>query len=40
LQTNPSLPYYGAEPPFRDHFSWDTFVLVIDRVLRAHRSAL
>jgi hypothetical protein len=39
LQTNPSLPYYGAEPPFRDHFSWDTFVLVIDRVLRACQTA-
>jgi hypothetical protein len=36
LQTNPSLPYYGAEPPFRDHFSWDTFVLIIDRVLHTH----
>jgi hypothetical protein len=40
LQTDPSLPYYGAEPPFRDHFSWDAFVLVIDRVLRARQAAL
>ena len=39
LQTDPSLPYYGTEPPFRNHFSWDTFVLVIDRVLRAHHIA-
>ena len=36
LQTNPALPYYGVEPPWRDKFSWDTFALVVDRVLRAH----
>jgi len=35
LQTNPSLPYYETEPPFRDKFSWDTFALVVDRELRA-----
>ena len=33
LRTDPALPYYGAEPPYRDHFSWDSFVLVIDHVL-------
>jgi len=36
LQTNPSLPYYGTEPPWRNRFSWDAFALVVDRVLRAH----
>ena len=36
LQTNPTLPFYGTEPPWRDKFSWDTFALVVDRVLRAH----
>ncbi len=35
LQTNPSLPYYGFEPPYRDVFSWDVFALVVDRVLQA-----
>lgn len=34
LQTDPSLPYYGSEPPFRNRFSWDMFVLVIDQYLR------
>jgi len=36
LQTNPSLPYYKTEPPWRNRFSWDAFALVVDRVLRAH----
>src|ERR671934_239597 len=36
LRTNPRLPYYGAEPPYRDGFSWDTFALVVDRALRAY----
>jgi hypothetical protein len=36
LRTNPRLRYYGAEPPYRDGFSWDTFALVVDRALRAH----
>ena len=36
LQTEPSLTYYGSEPPSRDYFSWDTFVLVIADVLRTH----
>ncbi len=33
LQTDPSLPFYGSEPPFRHRCSWDMFVLVIDRYL-------
>lgn len=33
LQTAPTLPYYGSEPADRDYFSWDAFVVVIDRVL-------
>jgi hypothetical protein len=36
LRTNPRLPYYGAEPPYRDGFSWDTFALVVDRALHAY----
>jgi len=40
LQTNPSLPYYGAEPPWRDKFSWDAFALVVDKVLQAHAHKL
>jgi hypothetical protein len=36
LRTNPRLPYYGAEPPYRDGFSWDTFALVVDRALRTY----
>jgi hypothetical protein len=36
LRTNPRLPYYGAEPPYRDGFSWDTFALVVNRALRAY----
>ncbi len=35
-ETNPTLPFYGTEPPWRDTFSWGTFALVVDRVLRAH----
>ncbi len=38
LRTDPKLPYYQSEPPYRDRFSWDTFVLVIDRVLLARQS--
>lgn len=37
LRTNATLTYYGSAPAYRDHFSWDAFVLVIDRVLRAHQ---
>jgi hypothetical protein len=36
LRTNPRLSYYGAEPPYRDGFSWDTFALVIVRALHAY----
>jgi hypothetical protein len=36
LRTNPRLPNYGAEPPYRDGFSWDTFALVVDRALHAY----
>jgi len=39
IRTNPRLPYYLAEPPYRDVFSWDIFVLVIDRALREHMRA-
>lgn len=38
LRTDPSLPYFGSEPPNRDFFAWDSFVSVIDVVLRQRRS--
>ncbi len=38
LRTSPSLAFYTTEPPYRDVFSWDAFVLVVDEVLR-QRSA-
>jgi hypothetical protein len=36
LRTNPRLRYFGAEPPYRDGFSWDAFALVVDRALHAY----
>ena len=33
LETNPTLPDYGAEPAWRDTFSWDMFALVVDQTL-------
>jgi len=33
LETNPTLPDYGAEPVWRDTFSWDMFALVVDQTL-------
>lgn len=33
LRTNPRLPYYGTEPPYRDGFAWDAFAIVAADVL-------
>ncbi len=32
--TDPSSPLAGTEPAFRDNFSWDTFIVQVDRYLR------
>jgi hypothetical protein len=34
VQTAKSLPFYGAEPPERDGYGWDTFFLVIGRAVQ------
>jgi hypothetical protein len=34
VQTVRSLPFYGAEPPERDGYGWDTFFLVIGRAVQ------
>jgi hypothetical protein len=33
LATNPRSTIFRSEPPIRDGFSWDTFVIAIDRVV-------
>lgn len=35
LNTNPDSPSSGTEPAYRDNFSWDTFILQVDRFMRA-----
>jgi hypothetical protein len=34
VQTARGLPFYGGEPPERDGYGWDTFVLVIGRAVQ------
>lgn len=34
LGTNPQRGSYGTEPSYRNEFSWDTFVIAVDRVVR------
>jgi hypothetical protein len=33
LETDPRNPYYPGEPPWRDGFSWDSFVVRVDQVV-------
>lgn len=33
LNTDPQSPLFGQEPPYRDGFSWDTFVTRVDATL-------
>lgn len=35
LNTNPSSPLTGKEPAYRDNFSWDTFIIQVDRFVHA-----
>jgi len=38
LETDPHNPFFSGEPPWRDRFSWDSFVVRVDQVVRsAHR---
>jgi hypothetical protein len=34
LNTDPTSPLAGSEPAYRDTFSWDTFIVRVDRFLR------